>query len=302
MSATLTGRPTDRAVPRRPPVTGALARVEARRLLRNPVPWLCLAFSTWAMWSTAPEPGEWPGASYESMTLTVTPLLFGISVAVAVQFHRARHDVAPAAPVREDRRALAGLLAALPLLLLTAGFAGLMAWRERDLGGLWLGMEPGRTTHALHSTAELVQLVALGVVAVALGAAAGRRIARVVALVPALFVLWFVVSIYWLFAAPEVTPFSVIQVQPVHVVVGPPTADPMSFPSDWLLVGGPHSEEGWARQLVSEVLAWWHVVWLLGLSSLLLAAAWPRSRRRALLVVGLVLATAGVVGQQVVIP
>jgi hypothetical protein len=302
MSATLAGQPTAPATTSGRGVLPALVGAEARRMLRHPVPWVCLAISVWTMWSVVPEPGEWPGSSYESIPPAVAPLLFGISVAVAVRFQRARHDVAPAAPVPEVRRSLAGLLAALPFLLLTATFAGLVAWRERDLGGLWLGMEPGRTTHALHSTAELAQLVALCLVAVALGAAAGRRISMLVALVPVLFVLWFVVSVYWLFGAPAVTPFSVIQVQPVNLTVGPATADPLSFPSDWLLVGAPHTGGGWARQWVSEALAWWHVVWLLGLSSLLLAAAWPRTGRRALLVAGIVLAVAGVVGQQLVMP
>jgi hypothetical protein len=43
-------------------------------------------------------------------------------------------------------------------------------------------------------------------------------------------------------------------------------------------------------------------VWLLGLAALLLAAAWPRPGRRVLLVAGVALAVAGVVGQHVVIP
>ena len=280
----------------------ALVLVEARRMLRNPVPWICLALAIWAMWTVRPEPGEWPGSSYEGITPSVAPLLFGISVAVAVPFHRARHDVAPAAPVPEVRRTLARLLAALPFVVVAAAYAVLVAWRERDLGGLWLGMEPGRTTEALHTTAELAQPVALALVAVALGAAVGRRTSRLVALVPALFVLWFVVSVYWLFGMPSVTPFSVIQVQPLNITVGPASADPLAFPSDWLLVGHPHSSEGWQRQWVSEALAWWHNLWLLGIATLLLAVAWPRSGRRALLAVGAVLAVAGLVGQQVVIP
>ena len=118
-------------------------------MLRNPVPWLCLTLSVWALWTTVPEIGEWPGSAYEGMTPTVAPLLFGISVAVAVTFHRGRTEVAPAAQVQEERRTLARLLAAIPFLGVTAGFAGLIAWRERDLGGLWIGMEPGRTTEAL---------------------------------------------------------------------------------------------------------------------------------------------------------
>jgi hypothetical protein len=190
-------------------VTRALVVTEARRMLRNPVPWACLALTIWAMWTVTPEPGEWPGASYEGIIPAVAPFLFGISVAASLPFHRARHDVAPAAPVSEARRTIARLLAALPFVVVALAYAVLVAWRERDLGGLWIGMEPGRTTEALHTTAELAQLVALALVAVALGAALGRRMSRLVALVPALFVLWFVVSVYWLFAQPAVLPFSV---------------------------------------------------------------------------------------------
>lgn len=283
-------------------VTRALVVTEARRMLRNPVPWACLALTIWAMWTVTPEPGEWPGASYEGIIPAVAPFLFGISVAASLPFHRARHDVAPAAPVSEARRTLARLLAALPFVVVALAYAVLVAWRERDLGGLWIGMEPGRTTEALHTTAELAQLVALALVAVALGAALGRRMSRLVALVPALFVLWFVVSVYWLFGQAALTPYSMIQVQPLNITVGPSSADPLSFPSDWLLVGNPHTSEGWQRQWVSEALAWWHDVWLLGVAALLLGVAWPRSGRRALLAVGTVLAVAGLVGQHVVIP
>lgn len=283
-------------------VLAALVWAEARRMLRNPVPWAGLALSVWMAWTVVPEPGEWPGSSYESMLPAAAPLLFGISIAVAVPFHRARHEVAPAAPVGETRRALSRLLAAVPLVIVAAGFAAFVAWRERDLGGLWLGMEPGRTTEALHTVAELSQIAVLGVLAVALGAALGRRVSRVVALVPLLFVLWFVVMVYWLFSHPAVTPFSIIQVQPVHLTIGPAGADPLSFPSDWLLVGYPHTSGGWERQLVSEALAWWHHVWLLGLAMLLLAAAWPRPGRRLLVVAGAALAVAGAVAQVGVIP
>lgn len=285
-----------------PRVMRALVLTEARRMLRNPVPWVFLGLAIWAVWTVRPEPGEWPGSSYEGIMPSVAPLLFGISVAVAVPFHRGRHDIAPAAPVSEVQRTLARLLAALPFVVVAAAYAALVAWRERDLGGLWIGMEPGRTTEAFHTVAELAQLVALALVAVALGAALGRRTSRLVAVVPALFVLWFVVSVYWLFGQPAVTPFSVLQVQPINVTVGPATADPLSFPSDWLLVGHPHTSEGWQRQLVSEGVAWWHDVWLLGLAALLLAVAWPRAGCRTLMAVGAMLAVAGIVGQQVAIP
>ena len=302
MSATVVDRGAKPDAPTRSWISWALVVTESRRMLRNPVPWACLALTTWLMWTVRPEPGEWPGSSYEAMVPAVASLLFGISVAVAVPFHRARHEVAPAAPVSEVQRAVARLVAALPFVGVAAAYTGLVAWRERDLGGLWLGMEPGRTTEAFHTMAELSQLVVLALVAVALGAALGRRVSRLVALVPALFVLWFVVMVYWLFGNPAVTPFSVMQVQPIQLPVGPGTADPLSFPSDWLLVGAPHTSGGWDRQWVSEALAWWHDVWLLGLAALLLGVAWPRRGRRVWLAVGAVLAVAGLVGQHVVIP
>lgn len=302
MSATAPARTVSTARPSRPGVLPALVRTEVRRMLRNPVPWLCLSLSVWAMWTAVPEPGEWPGSSYEGMIPPVAPLLFGISVAVAVAFHRGRTEVAPAAPVQEGQRALARLVAAVPFVAVAGGLAALTAWRERDLGGLWLGMEPGRTTEAFHTTAELSQHVALAVLAVALGAALGRRVARLAAVLPALFVLWFVAMTYWLFGARAVTPFSVIQVQPVHVTVGPASADPLSFPADWLLVGAPHAD-GWARQLVSEPLAWWHDAWLLGLALVLLSLAWPASpARRRLALIGVVLAVVGILGQEAVLP
>lgn len=301
MSTTTVHRPAEAAGTTGARVSRSLVLAEARRMLRNPVPWVCLAATVWAMWTVVPESGEWPGSSYEAVTPSAVPMLFGISVAVAVPFHRARHDVAPAAPVSEAQRALARLLAAVPFLAAATGYAVLVAWRERDLGGMWLGMEPGRTTEAFHTPAELSQFVVLALVAVALGAALGRRMSRLVALVPALFVVWFVVMTYWLFGHPAITPFSVMQVQPIHLTVGTATADPLSFPSDWLLVGAPHSH-GWERQWVSEALAWWHDVWLLGLAALLLGVAWPRPGRRVLLAAGAVLAVAGIVGQHAVIP
>ena len=120
--------------------------------------------------------------------------------------------------------------------------------------------------------------------------------------VPLLFVFWFVVMTYWLFGAPAVTPFSVLQVQPIHITVGPASADPMTFPDDWLLAGPPHGNGGWQRQWVSQTLAWWHLVWLVGMAMVVLTAAWPRSGRRWLLVAGLVVAAVGAGAQVAVIP
>lgn len=284
-------------------VLWALTRTEARRLLRNPVLWLGLGLSTWVLWSVVPEPGEWTGASYEQVQVTSVPLMLAISVVVAVSFARERVELAPDTPVREGQRSLGRLLATLPLVALAGSFSALVAWRERDLGGMWLGMEPGRTTGALHTPGELVQHVALAVLAVAVGAALGRRVSRLVAVIPALVVLWFVVMTYWLFSAPSVTPYAVLQVQPINLPIGSPSADPMAFPSEWLLAGPDQYNSGWQRQFVSEALAWWHNAWVAGLALVVLAAALPRRRTAGWLVMaGTALAVVAVVAQHVVIP
>ena len=97
-------------------------------------------------------------------------------------------------------------------------------------------------------------------------------------------------------------PFSIVQTQPVSVEVGPVTANPLDFPSEWLLTQPGEYQDHWARQFVSGLLATGHNVWLLGLTCLFLAVALPRGRRTALLGAGAVLPVAGVVMQYVVIP
>lgn len=288
---------------RRPAVLGALARAEARRMLRNPVLWIGTALTGAMVWTTVPQPGEWSGASYEQMMLASLPMTFAISVVVAASFHRERVPLAPAAPVGEGGRTAARLLATVPLVVLAGLLTVVVAVRERQLGGLWLGTEPGRTTEALHTAGELAQHVALAFLAVALGAALGRRLSRLVSIVPLLFVTWFLVSVYWLFGDSRVTPFSVLQVQPVRVEAGPGSTDPLTFPAHWLLEGPGDYSTVWSRLFVSNALGWWHVVWLLGLAASALAAAVPAGRhRRGLLLTGPVLAVVGVVAQVLVIP
>lgn len=303
MSAVTTASPRPAGPSASRHVMLALARLELRRVARSPWAPVGLALSWWMLWSLRPTEGEWPGATYQQMATTSLPLLFAISVTAAVSFHRARTEVAAAVPVREGRRSLARLVGLAPLVPLAVVFAGAMAWRQRDLGGLWLGVEPGRTTEALYTAGELAQHVALAVVAVGLGAALGRRTSRLAATIPLIFVIWFVVFVYWLFAHRAVTPFSVLQVQPIQVPVGPETADPLSFPSHWLLEGPGEYSDFWSRAFVSEALAWWHDVWLVGLAALLLAAAFPRGVvRRRLLVLGSALAVLGAAAQVMVIP
>lgn len=300
----LTSPPTDPVVRRRDvEVVRALALVETRRMLRNPLLWVGAGLTVWALWSAVPDPDEWPGATYQETAVSIVPFAFVVSVVVATSFQRERVAVAGGAPTGEAERSVARLMATVPLVVLAAGIAAFTAWRQRDIGGLTLGVEPGRTADALFTAGQLAQPVVLTVLAVAIGAAIGRRTANLVSALPLLFVLWLVTSVYWLFADRRVTPFSVVQVQPVPLRAGPVTADPLTFPAHWLLEGPGEFSQQWTRVFVSDAMAWWHLVWLLGLSLLWLSLALPsRPVRRPLLVIGAALAALGVAAQFLVLP
>lgn len=291
-----------RARRRRTGVIGSLALVESARMLRNPILWVGTGLTCWVIWSAVPDPDEWVGATYEETAVSIVPFLLVVSVVVAVSFHRERTLVAGGAPTGEARRSVARLVATGPLVLLAMAIAALTAWRQRDVGGLTLGVEPGRTADALYTLGELAQPVGLTVVAIAIGAALGRRAGHLVSALPSLFVLWLATSLYWLFADRRVTPLSIVQVQPIDLPAGPATADPMSFPSAWLLQAPNEFSDQWTRMLVSGALAWWHLVWLCGLALLCLTVAFPRGAARGpLLVGGTVLAVAGVGAQYLVL-
>jgi hypothetical protein len=285
-------------------VVRALAASELRRTLRSPALPLGLAASLWLMWTTTSQEEPWSGAAYTELAISSAPLLLAISWVAAVSFHRERTSVGVEAPVGTGVRALARVVASAPLVLLTLAFTVLLGIRERRLGGLTLGTEPGRTTEALHSLPELGQHVALAVLAVALGAALGRRVSSLVLALPVILVFWFAVAgFFWLFGHRAVTPFAVVQVQPVTVPVGPATADPLAFPAHWLLEPPGEFQEGWARLFVSADLPWWHDGWVIGLALVLLAAAFPGGpARRVLLAAGALLCAVCAAAQVWVIP
>jgi hypothetical protein len=173
----------------------------------------------------------------------------------------------------------------------------------REHGGLDLGDEPGRTLHAQFTLPEILQPVALAVLAIAVGAAAGRRFRRRASASLALFVGWFpFVTITWAFSSAPVTPFSIIQIQPVSVEIGPVTQDPLTFPGKWLLSAPGEFQDHWARLFVSARLGLAHDIWLLGLALVFVALAVPRGSRTMPAAAGAVLAVAGVTWQYLLIP
>jgi len=281
----------------------ALAALEAWRLVRSPLVWLGVLLTVAFYWETGRNPVDWSGARYQGTPAMVGPLLATISFAVAGSFHRERALIGTDAPVVEATRAVGRLIGALGTVLIMVVLTAAGAVAVRMSGGFDLGDEPGRTLHAHYSWAELLQLPVLAVFAVALGAAAGRRLRHRASATLALFVGWFPVSFaFWAFQSRHTVPFSIIQTQPVSVPIGPIETDPQTFPEKWLLLVPGEYQDHWARAFVSAELAAWHSVWLLGLALLFVALALPRAARRLPLSAGLALAVVGVAMQYGVLP
>jgi hypothetical protein len=293
----------------RPPRSGvvtALARLEARRLVRHPVVALgglvSVAFGI-ETFRAGPSDEPWPGAVYTAGPLVPCALVFAIALVVAWTVHRERDAVASEAPTGHDARVAGVLLGTLPLLVAVAVLVAGVALRVSASGGLDLGDEPGRTLDATYTLPELLQGPALAVLAVAMGAAAGRRFRHRATASLALFAVWFpTVFVSWLFQGPGWVPFSVVQVQPVLVEVAPVSADPLTLPTGWLLAAPGDYQAYWGRWFVSSSLAGWHDLWLLGLSALLLALVLTGPRRWAMLGAGLATCVVSIVAQYAVIP
>lgn len=299
MSATVLDRV---AAASRAQVLTRLVAVEARRMVRSP--WLLLTVPVTWVAARSTLDAEWSGAAYTALPAVAGPALFAVSVAVAVACGRDRDPLAPDAPVDERQRMAARLLAGGVFMVLMAVVAGATASWLRSRGGLDLGDEPGRTLHAQMSLPEVLQPVALTVVAVALGAAAARWVRHRLGAVTLLFLVWFTASlVYWAFNGPTVRAFALVQSQPVTVRAAEPWVDPHTLPSSWLLTAPGQYQDFWGRLVVSPALAAWHDVYLLGLAGVLAGLALGLRRRgRWAAGVGVLLAAAGVVGQLLVQP
>jgi len=144
----------------------AIARLEARRLLRSPLVWLGMFLTLGLTWVSMQAPDDWSGARYTVSPVLAGPLVATLSFAVAGSFHRERSDLGSDTPVGEGARAAGRLVGALSLVLLVALLATVGGLAARAYGGFDLGDEPGRTLHAHFTLPELLQPVALVVISV----------------------------------------------------------------------------------------------------------------------------------------
>ncbi|PVG84301.1 hypothetical protein DDE18_01325 [Nocardioides gansuensis] len=280
----------------------ALARQEARRHLRSPMLPLGLAGFVYLAWVTRTS-DDWSGIEYGGMPGAGVTLFLGVSLLVASSFRRERAGLVEDAPTGETTRATGRLLGAGVLVLVVAAATAVQVMVMRAGGGVDLGDEPGRTLHAHHTLPEVLQPVCVALVAVALGALLGRRVQQRAATTIALFAFWYLTAgITWLFQAAPVRPWSIVMVHPVEVRVGPHSADPLTFPEEWLLSAPDAYEPFWGRLVVSPELATAHDMWLIGLACVLVAFALPRRTRGRLLVVGGMVAAVAVIAQYAVAP
>jgi inosine-uridine nucleoside N-ribohydrolase len=281
--------------------TAELARVEARRMLRHPAPWLGVALTLLMAWDTWDE--SWSGQRYTGLVAALTPLLLGISIASVSAFGRELVPVAEAAPMTRAQRAMARLAGGVPLILLVAAVVAAGTVWLRAIGGVPLGDDPGRTLHAQHTLPELVQPVLLAALAVALGAVVVLLLRQRLAASIVLAVGWFLVgATYWLFGSGLLRWLAVVQVQPFYVNVGRRDTDPATFPADWLLSAPGQYQDHWARVVVSPAVALWHDAYLVGLLLLLVGVVLSGRVRTGLVVAGLVIAVAGVALQHSAAP
>ncbi len=272
-----------------------LGRGEARRLLAHPLVAAGLALSGVLGWLAFHFPSDWSGARYTVAPVLLGPTLIAISVAVAGAFHREQAAFLVDLPIGEQTRSAGRLLGALPLALLVGAIATIGAAAIRALGGLDLGDAPGRTLHAQFSAAEVLQQPCLALLAIAAGAAAGRRLPSFGNATLLLVAAWFpVVFVVWGFQDRHIIPFAIIQQQPVLVPIAHQLAEPARYPPEWLLSAPGEFQDGWMRLVRSESLAAWHDVYLVGLAVALIGLAWPLPRRAGLMLAGAAIATLGV--------
>jgi len=299
-------RPSDRAEAIR-----ALAVVEAKRSLRGPSFWIAVALC--AVMAYESQGLDWQGGAYEMFTVGFIPLAGGIFCAGVVAGSRDRRRggtpcLAEEAALGPTERAIARLLGLVPLVVLASIAVIAFAVGIRIEGGLWIGNRPGRTDRAVHGVAELLAPMLMFVVAAAAGVALGRVVRRKAVGIAIGIVAFFVMTgMYWALQFPPVGYVSPVRTQPFSVDIDGPATDPTALPADWLLdrPGDPSDEpddRDWDRVLVSQSVAAWHDVYLLGLALGAIGLAVRSRVGRRLILVGLMVAALGATGQAVMMP
>lgn len=254
----------------------ALARVHARRHLWSPgaIPaigaTLMIALETGGL--------DWSGGTYSQLPLYFTPLATWAFFSCLVAAGRDRRvdlpPLAEEAPVDVTSRTVAQLRGALVFpLLAVVGVAvvEVASWIE---GGYWLGTYPWRTDSAHHTVPELLQPVALVALAAAAGVAAGRRFRHrtPVGVVMALFV-FLQTGLWWAFQFVPLVTVTLAQLQPMQRYVAPAGTAVQDLPANLYLLGPDDNQDVWTQHYIDQPLVAAHVLYLVGLVTVLVANA-----------------------------
>jgi hypothetical protein len=254
----------------------ALARTETRRNLRSPVFLMVLAVSAYAAigFSTSASADSYPGETYSYLPLYFGALTLGtfvLGLRSGGRDHRV--DAPPLAEecaLDETARTTGRLLGLAVFPALAAVGVLVIAVVSAIEGGYWIG-ESRRTDTALHTPFELLQPIVLVALAGAAGTAAGRRFRHrtPIAVLGAViaFLTW---AAWWMFQWAPMFVVSLVQTQPIEQPIA--GTDVSSVPDHWLLHYDTY-ETGWFRQYVDQPLIGGHVLYLMGLTVLCVAAA-----------------------------
>lgn len=294
--------------PDRAAVLRTLAATEARRNLR--APWLWVGITTSALFALTTLDASYANGGYQGVMASFAGVVAAVFVLAVGAGSRDRTTTSDAPLAEEsvldaDDRALARLLGLLPALGVGALYVLAVFALARGEGGFWVGDAPGRTDTAQHGLFEVLQPVALLLLAAASGVAIGRATSqRALTAVIGVVVLSVAGFVYWAWQAHPVNLVSLIQTQPFEVPVEWPggEVDFTAVPDSWLLSAPDAYEPRWRHLVLDQSVAAAHDAYLLGLAAVAGGFAVRGRGGRWLTAGGAAVALAGVGVQFLVYP
>ena len=287
-----------------PSVAWTLARLEARRHLRNPVLWLGVAVSVYSAWRSSSI--EWTAGPYSAFPVDVVPAAWALFVLGTISGGRDHLPGLRPAPTiavatGDDQIAggrLLGLLA--PLAVVAAVVVGMVVVMRLS-GGYTIGERSWQTDDAQHTIPEIAQPILLAALCGAAGVAVGRALRHTIVAVAAGTLVLFVFGlIAWAWQWTPAVYVAPVQQQPFSIDLA--VADPSLAPSDWWLSAPGQYQAGWKRFVVDPVMAMGHDLVLIGACAACVGWAIRRSAGRAAVAAGFVLVAVGVAVQVAAAP
>jgi hypothetical protein len=302
---TVAGTFDDATVPMaRPSVRFEVARLEARRHLRNPVLWLGVAASLYSAWRSRSI--DWNGGAYSAFPVDLVLAAWAVFVLGVVsggRDHQPGQQAPPslAVPTHDGRIAAGRLLGLLAPVAVVAAAVATIVTINRLTGGFTIGEMARRTDDAQHSLPEIAQPILLAAMCGAAGVAAGRAVRHTaVALAGGTVLLLAFGLISWAWQWTPAVYVAPVQLQPFYVDL--PGGDPSEVPAgSWLSSPGPH-QDGWRRLVVEPVVAAGHDLVLLGGTALFVGWAVRRHAGRIAAGIGVAMVGVGVAIQMAAAP